>query len=120
MVSGIKSESKHYRRRVVVSGMGIASALGIDEESVWENLLAGKTGIGPLRAIDTSDYKVGIGAEVPEGLIEDHLKTLKRRPIDRALDLAMVAAHKACLQAGIICNELPYNEQDVSVIFGTG
>tara|TARA_Y100000588_G_scaffold325638_1_gene359536 strand:- start:2651 stop:3922 length:1272 start_codon:yes stop_codon:yes gene_type:complete len=120
MVSEIKSESNFNRRRVVVSGLGIASALGIDEESVWENLVAGKTGIGPLRSIDTSDYKVGIGAEVPERLIEDHLATLKRRPIDRALDLAMVAAHKALLQAEVISDEPPYHEQNVSVIFGTG
>lgn len=115
------AEENNNRRRVVVSGMGIASSLGIDESTVWDNLLNGKTGIGPLRAIDTTDYKVGIGAEVPEGLVEDKLKGLKRRPIDRTLDLAIVASHSALIQAGLLEEEGPYeNQQEVSVIFGTG
>ena len=64
---------------------------------------------------------MGIGAEVPEGLVEDRLKELKRRPIDRTLDLAIVAAHTALHQAGLIDKEGPYEaQQDVSVIFGTG
>ena len=114
-------ENNIQRRRVVVSGMGIVSALGIDEATVWDNLMQGNTGIGPLRAIDTTDYKVGIGAEVPKGLVEENLKGLKRRPIDRTLDLAIVAAHTALNQAGLIAEEGPYEEtQDVSVIFGTG
>lgn len=115
------AEQNNNRRRVVVSGMGIVSSLGIDETSVWDHLINGTTGIGPLRAIDTTDYKVGIGAEVPEGLVEERLKCLKRRPIDRTLDLAIVAAHTALTQAGLIEEEGPYEKgQDVSVIFGTG
>ncbi len=108
------------RRRVVVTGMGIASALGIDEETVWQNLLAGRTGIGPLRSLDASEFKVGIGAEVPEGLVEEKLKTLRRRPMDRALDLAIVAAQDALVQSGLISGEPPYEEQDAAVIMGTG
>ncbi|MCZ6672601.1 MAG: beta-ketoacyl-[acyl-carrier-protein] synthase family protein [Verrucomicrobia bacterium] len=115
-----ESSSSQERRRVVVTGMGIASALGIDESTVWENLTEGRTGVGPLRAIDTSDYKVKIGAEVPEGLVEEKLKELRRRPIDRALDLAVVAAYSALTQANLLTGEAPWEEQDVAVIFGTG
>lgn len=114
------SENLSARRRVVVTGMGIASALGIDERTVWENLVAGKTGIGKLRAIDTTDYKVSIGAELPEGLLEETLSGLKRRPIDRTLDLAVVAAYQALNQAQLLTEEPPWEEQNVAVIFGTG
>ena len=101
--------------------MGIASSLGLDEATVWDHLINGNTGIGHLRAIDTTDYKVSIGAEVPQGLVEDRLKDLKRRPIDRTLDLAIVASQTALIQAGLIETEGPYEDrQDVSVIFGTG
>ena len=120
MVDPSFSTSTNKRHRVVVTGMGIASALGVDEESVWQNLVDGKTGIAPLRTLDTSELKVGIGAEVPEGLVEAKLKALRRRPIDRALDLAIVAGQDALLQSGLITGEPPYEPQDVAVIFGTG
>ena len=107
-------------RRVVVTGMGIACALGIEEAVVWKNLMAGKTGIGHLRAFDTTAYKIRIGAEVPEGLIRGKLKELRRRPIDRALDLAVVVAWDALAQANLITREPPWSEQDVAVLYGTG
>ena len=107
-------------RRVVVTGMGIACALGIEERVIWKNLMAGKSGIGHLRAFDTTGYKIRIGAEVPEGLIEAKLKELRRRPIDRALDLAVVVAWDALTQARLINRKPPWSEQDVAVLFGTG
>lgn len=108
------------RHRVVVTGMGIASPLGIDEQTVWQNLIKGKTGIAPLRSLDTSELKVKNGAEVPEGLVEERLKALRRRPIDRALDLAIVSAQDALLQSKLISEDQPAEQQDVSVILGTG
>ena len=107
-------------RRVVVTGMGIACALGIEETVVWQNLMAGKSGIGHLRAFDTASYKIHIGAEVPEGLIKGKLKELRRRPIDRALDLAVVVAWDALTQARLIARKPPWSEQDVAVLYGTG
>ena len=115
-----ESPSSLSRRRVVVTGMGIASALGINEPTVWENLQAGKTGIGKLRSLDTSPFKVSIGAEVPEGLVEEKLKQLKRRPVDRSLDLAIVAAQGALDQAGLLNDGFATEPQDIAVIFGTG
>ena len=62
------------RRRVVVSGIGIVSALGLDEDMVWQNLVAGKTGIGMIKSFDTERLKTHIGAEISEGLVEAKLK----------------------------------------------
>jgi 3-oxoacyl-[acyl-carrier-protein] synthase II len=108
------------RRRVVITGVGIASAIGMDEETVWENLMNGKTGIGPFRKFDASQNKVKIGAEIDPGLVREKLTILKRRPVDQAVDLAMIAAKDALERAGLVHGEPPYEEQDVAVIIGTG
>ncbi len=108
------------RRRVVVTGLGMASAIGVDEKSMWANLLAGRGGIDHLKCLDTTPYQVEIGAEVDREATTARLKSLRRRPIDRALDLAMVAASGALEQAGLASGPPPYDEQDVAVIFGTG
>ncbi len=107
------------RRRVVMTGLGVASAIGVDEETLWANLLAARGGIDQLQALDTTDYKVSIGAEVDRPAVTAKLEKLGRRAIDRALDLALVAGADALEQAGLV-GEPPYQEQNVAVIFGTG
>jgi 3-oxoacyl-[acyl-carrier-protein] synthase II len=108
------------RKRVVITGMGIVSSLGIDQDTVWQNLIAGKTGIGTLTSIDTTECKVKIGAEVQEGVVEEQLKLLKRRPVDRTLDQSIVAARDALSQAGLYDGDAEPENQDISVVFGTG
>ena len=108
------------RRRVVITGLGVASAIGTDERTLWANLLAGRGGIDRLEALDTTGYLVDIGAEVEDGPVTERLRYLKRRAVDRALDLAMVAASAALEQAGLVSGPPPYDEQDVAVVFGTG
>jgi 3-oxoacyl-[acyl-carrier-protein] synthase II len=103
-----------------VTGFGMASAIGLDEATVWKNLLAGRGGIGRLQALDTTDYRVDIGAEVDDEAFQARLKALNRRPVDRALDLALVAAADALQQAGLIDGPPPWEPRDVGVIFGTG
>ncbi|MCB1123857.1 MAG: hypothetical protein KJT03_20045, partial [Verrucomicrobiae bacterium] len=78
--------SRNGRHRVVVTGVGIASAIGTDEATVWNNLMAGKSGIGPFRIFDASEHKIQIGAEIDSELIQEKLARLKRRPVDRAVD----------------------------------
>src|SRR5437870_10450409 len=51
-------------RRVVVTGLGLVTPLGGDVETSWKNLIAGKSGIGPITRFDTSDQKARIAGEV--------------------------------------------------------
>lgn len=109
------------RRRVVVTGLGIASAVGLDEETVWTRLLAREGGVAPLTAFDTEAYKVGIGAEVDGDAVRERLARLRRRPVDRALDLALIAAADALEASGLVPDPTaPGEPQDVGVVFGTG
>ena len=52
------------RRRVVITGIGLLTPLGLDRESSWQALLAGKSGIGPITRFDASNYSCRIAGEV--------------------------------------------------------
>jgi 3-oxoacyl-[acyl-carrier-protein] synthase II len=90
-------------RRVVVTGLGVVTALGCDVPEFWDRLCAGKSGVGPLKRFDCSEFKVNFGGELNGFNAADHLpmsdKDIKR--IDRFVQFAMVAAAKAIQQSGI-------------------
>ena len=52
------------RKRVVVTGLGVANAAGLDEAEFWKHLLAGKSGIRAITGFDVSAYKTRIAAEI--------------------------------------------------------
>ena len=52
------------RRRVVITGIGLVSPLGLDTDSTWRALLEGRSGIGPIERFDASDYTCRIAGEV--------------------------------------------------------
>ena len=53
-------------RRVVITGVGVLSPLGNDLETTWENLKAGKSGVGQISLFDTTEYSVHIAGEVKD------------------------------------------------------
>lgn len=91
-------------RRVVVTGLGIVSALGLDERTVWANLLAGRTGLGPIRGFDVSGNMVAHGAEVDLSTL-DARQTGKLRRADRTVRFAVEAARQALTGAGWLAVE---------------
>jgi len=52
------------QRNVVVTGIGLVTALGIDRDSSWQALKAGRNGVGPITAFDTDGYRTTFAAEV--------------------------------------------------------
>ncbi len=91
------------RRRVVVTGAGIVTALGCELADFWERLCAGKSGVGPLRRFATTDFKVTFGGEIRDFEPDDHLQLDAKevRRLDRFCQFAMVAADKAVRHSGI-------------------
>lgn len=90
--------------RVVVTGIGVVSPIGIGTQSFWQNLLAGKSGIRRLTRIDPGGLPCQIGGEVPEYKISDFVPKSYRKAtkvMARDIELAVVAADDAFKDAGL-------------------
>lgn len=88
-------------QRVVVSGVGVISALGQTRDAFWQSLRAGHSGIGPLRAVDTAQLRFKNAAEVPDFAPEQHFEPQHAALMDRFAQLALVAAREAVAQARV-------------------
>ncbi|MGH9465500.1 MAG: beta-ketoacyl-[acyl-carrier-protein] synthase family protein, partial [Thermoanaerobaculia bacterium] len=104
-------------RRVVVTGLGLATALGCDEESVWQGLASGSTGIGRLAVSAAGDLPVRTAARVDDGALAAGVAGLGRKSEDRALDMALVVAAQALTGAGLWPAA---DRRPVATLFGTG
>jgi 3-oxoacyl-[acyl-carrier-protein] synthase II len=94
-------------RRVVVTGLGLVTPLGGDVETTWDNLIAGKSGIGPITRFDTSEHKAKIAGEVKPKDHEYGFDPDKRvdhkvqRQVDPFIVYAIDAAGQALEDAGL-------------------
>lgn len=88
------------KRRVVITGVGAISPLGLDAESTWSALLAGTSGVGPITRFDPTGYKTQFAAEV-KGFEPDEVVGKKdSRRMDRYCQLGVAAAIQAAEHAG--------------------
>ncbi|MGA8185430.1 MAG: beta-ketoacyl-ACP synthase II [Terriglobia bacterium] len=88
-------------RRVVVTGVGLVSALGVGTEETWQNLLAGRSGAAPITHFDTTGFPVTFAAEV-KGF--DPLRFVEKREVKKMglfIQFAMAAAEFAMEQSGL-------------------
>ncbi|MDQ3247369.1 MAG: beta-ketoacyl-ACP synthase II [Pseudomonadota bacterium] len=94
-------------RRVVVTGLGLVTPLGADVETSWKNILAGKSGAGPITHFDASDYKCRIACEVKPADNEYGFDASKRvdhkvqRQVDPFIIFGIDAAGQAIEDAGL-------------------
>ena len=86
-------------RRVVVTGMGLVTALGNDVASTWEGLVAGRSGIRTITAFDPSRVASRIAGQVPDFDPSVVLDRKEQRRNDRYTQLALVATHEAMADA---------------------
>ena len=89
-------------RRVVITGMGAVSALGIGAHALWTGLREGQSGIRALRHQDADRLRVKIAAQVPETFDPSASIDERTMPLlDRTSQFALVAAHEAIAQSGL-------------------
>ena len=81
--------------RIVVTGIGIVSPLGLDVGSTWRNLLAGKSGVAQIASFDTEGLNTTIAAEVKGFEPEAYVGRKQARRMDRFVQLAAAAALQA-------------------------
>ena len=108
------------RPRVVVTGLGLVTPVGLDVEQTWSALLAGVSGAGPITQFDASEHTVRFACEVKDFDPEKYMDRKEARRADRFLQFAMATAVQAAEQAdleGIMRSTAP---ERVGVIVGSG
>ncbi len=104
-------------RRVVVTGMGAVTPVGLTMEETWNNLVAGVCGIGPITAFDTTEFKAKLGAEVKDFNPRLYMDKAEAHSSDLYVQFAMAAACQAVEDSGIIGTVAP---ERLAVYFGSG
>ncbi len=108
------------RRRVVVTGMGAVTPVGNDVGSLWQALLEGRSGIGPITHFDTSGYRTHFAGEVKNFDPEDYFDKRDVRRIDPYSQFFLVAGRQALAQAGIAFEPDDPEAEKAGVMVGAG
>ena len=99
--------SPNGRRRVVVTGLGAVTPLGLDVESTWSSLLAGESGAGAITQFDHTDYPVHFACEVKDFDPTDWIDRKQARRMDRFTHLILAAARQAVADSGLEIEKEP-------------
>ncbi|MBQ7456883.1 MAG: beta-ketoacyl-[Desulfovibrio sp.] len=102
--------------KLVISGMGCVTPIGIGVATYWENLLAGLCGVGAITRFDASPLPVRIAAEVPNFCPEDYFEKSLIRGTSRFMQYALVAAKEALAQSGLV---IAKNPTRIGIVFGS-
>src|SRR5215208_4202518 len=89
------------KRRVVVTGLGIVSPVGVGLDESWRAIVAGKSGIGPITRFDASTFPTRIAGEVKNFEAERWMEKRDLRRNDRFIHYAMAASSMAIEDAGL-------------------
>jgi 3-oxoacyl-[acyl-carrier-protein] synthase II len=101
--------------------MGLITPLGLDEQTFWQNMLAGRSAIRRISAFDVAElYKAKNGAEVDSEQLAAALEAAKIRASDRTVDMGLLAASAALASAGLLDAEGRCTEKGVATIIGSG
>jgi 3-oxoacyl-[acyl-carrier-protein] synthase II len=110
-----------HPRRVVITGMGCVTPLGIGREAFWNGLVAGKSGVRRIETFDPSSFAVQIAAEVPSFDWEAQLNPKDRKHVPRTVPLALAAAREALEDARLYPQDMSLDERRAfGVELGTG
>lgn len=106
--------------RVVVTGIGIVSPVGLDTKTTWENLLAGKSGIGKISSFDADGFETTIAAEVKGFEPTDFVSRKDAHRMDRFVQLAASASIQAVSDADLDLDHLDKERTSVIIASGIG
>ena len=105
-------------KRVVVTGLGAVTPVGLNAKETWENLLAGKSGAAPITLFDASKFKTQFACEVKGLDINQYIDRKEARKMDRYTQLAIVAAKQAVEDCGMDLETEDKNR--IGVVYGVG
>jgi len=105
-------------RRVVVTGMGMVTPLGVGMEKTWGAMLEGKSGVGLITQFDAAEFGTKIAAEINGFEPGDYIEPKEIKKMDRFIHLAVGAASMAMEDSGLVITEA--NAERVGVLVGSG
>ncbi len=106
------------KRRVVVTGLGMITPVGLKVKENWDNILAGKSGIGPITRFDLPEIPVKIAGEVKNFHPENYIDKKEIKRMDLFIQYAMAATFDAMNDSGLVIDDT--NAERVGVIIGSG
>jgi 3-oxoacyl-[acyl-carrier-protein] synthase II len=112
------SQSPRGLRRIVVTGLGCVTPLGVDVRSTWEGASAGRSGVRTIERFDANEYPVRFAGQLPAEVGVDGLSSKEARRLDRFILLALVAAQEALRDGGVVVT--PESSERMGVAIGTG
>lgn len=108
-------------RRVVITGFGCVTPIGIGREAFWNGLESGRSGVKRIEGFDVSDSAIRIAAEISDFDWKAELNPKDRRNVSRCVPLALAAAREAIADSGIDPSELDLEtRRRFGVVLGTG
>jgi 3-oxoacyl-[acyl-carrier-protein] synthase II len=109
---------KPLKRRVVVTGMGLVTPLGIGIDNVWQKVLNGESGIVPNTRFDVSRHDTKFAGQVPDFKPEDYISPKEIKRMDLFIQYALVATNVAMADSGLDMSK--EDAERVGVVVGTG
>jgi 3-oxoacyl-[acyl-carrier-protein] synthase II len=108
------------KRRVVVTGLGIVSPVGNSIKTAWDNIVAGKSGIGPVTSFDVSEFPVRFGGEVRDFDVSDYIPKKDARRMAEFIHFGLAAACQAISDAGFEVTDENASRAGVAIGSGIG
>ncbi len=106
------------KRRVVVTGLGAVTPVGLSVAESWENILAGKSGVAPITSFDVTDFPVRFGASVKDFDVETVISRKDAKKMDTFIHYGIAAAVEAIKDAGLEVTDA--NAERIGVVIGSG
>lgn len=106
------------KRRVVVTGLGAVTPVGLSVAESWENILAGKSGVAPITSFDVTDFPVRFGASVKGFDVETVISRKDAKKMDTFIHYGIAAAVEAIKDAGLEVTDA--NAERIGVAIGSG
>jgi 3-oxoacyl-[acyl-carrier-protein] synthase II len=104
--------SKDLSRRAVITGLGAVTPIGNDHPTFWRNLVAGKSGAGPITSFDATGYDVRIAAEVKDFDPTIAMDRKMARRMSRFIHFGMAAGKEAVADSGLEFSDRPVEQRD--------
>jgi len=106
------------KRRVVITGLGVVTPVGLSVKESWENILAGKSGIAPITLFDASEFPVRFGGSIKNFDITSSIPRKEAKKMDTFIHYGLAAGKEAIEDSGIVVTE--QNAERIGVAIGAG